>query len=464
MNEDTAAKLKDLPRVDEVLAEPALAYHSGRFPAETVLRAARSALASMRDDILEGKITDISPERAAFLALKELRKAEERSLRRVINGTGVILHTNLGRARLSDSAAAAMSNAASGYSNLEFDLEEGRRGSRHDHIGRLIGEITGAEDAMAVNNNAAATLLALSAVCFKTEVLVSRGELIEIGGSFRIPDIMRVSGASLKEVGTTNKTHLYDYERHINEGTGAILKVHTSNYRITGFTEDVSVKALAELAHKNGLPLIYDLGSGLMVDLKDCGLDEPTVPRALKDGADLVLFSGDKLLGGPQAGIIAGRKCFIEAMKEHPLARVMRPGKAVLAALEETFRQYRDPVQAKRNIPVLQMISASPDDIRYKAQRFALRLAQENPLVCDFSVIRGTGMIGGGAAPMLGIDTWAVAASPREISPEEMASRLRRWKDPVICGVQDGLLLLDMRTVADSELQTLAEAVAGVLR
>ncbi|MBQ3577840.1 MAG: L-seryl-tRNA(Sec) selenium transferase [Firmicutes bacterium] len=464
MDKERSAKLKSLPKVDQVLAMPMIAAYSGPAPRETVVDAVRDAIDGMRKAVLGGEDIEVSAQRAAELALAKLTRSEVRSLRRVINGTGVILHTNLGRARLSESATEVISSVAMGYSTLEYDVEEGKRGSRHDHINKLICAITGAEDAIAVNNNAAATLLVLSAICFRTEVLVSRGELVEIGGAFRIPDIMRISGATLKEIGTTNKTHLYDYERHINENTGAILKVHTSNYRITGFTEDVSCRDLVKLAHDNGLPMIYDIGSGLMVDLKGYGLDEPVVPQAIKDGADLVLFSGDKLLGGPQAGIIAGRKCFIDAMKKHPLARVMRLDKMTLAGLEETFRQYRDPAQAMKNIPVLQMITAPSDDIKYKAQRFALKLAQENPLVADFSVVKGIGRVGGGSAPMLNIDTWAVAVSPREITVDEMASKLRHWSVPVICHIQDGLVLLDMRTVTDDELSTLAKAVSDVLR
>ncbi|MBR0140022.1 MAG: L-seryl-tRNA(Sec) selenium transferase [Firmicutes bacterium] len=464
MNSVISEKLKDLPKIDQVLGMAVLKDAASSGPREPVVDAARKAVASMRADLLAGKDIDISPERAAELAAAELKRSDARSLRRVINGTGVILHTNLGRARLSESAAEVSSSVAMGYSTLEYDIDGACRGSRHDHINRLISQITGAEDAIAVNNNAAATLLVLSSVCFRTEVVVSRGELVEIGGAFRIPDIMRISGASLKEIGTTNKTHLYDYERAINEKTGAILKVHTSNYRITGFTEDVECKELVRLAHDNGLPMIYDIGSGLMVDLKPYGLDEPVVPQAVKDGADLVLFSGDKLLGGPQAGIIAGRKVFIDAMKKHPLARVMRLDKMTLAALEETFRQYRDPQQALSSIPVLQMITASPDDVKYKAQRFALKLATENPYVCDFSVIKDTGRVGGGSAPMLDIETWAVTARPREISVDEMAERLRHWNVPVIGRIQDGQLLLDMRTVSDDELSTLAKAVSDVLK
>ena len=455
-------KLKNLPKVDQVLALEEISEMLETTSREVVVDAVRDAIASMRVRLLAGNDIDISIEKAAEDALDALRVNDARSLRRVINGTGVILHTNLGRARLSESAAEVVSSVAVGYSTLEYDIKEGKRGSRHDHINKLICEVTGAEDAIAVNNNAAATLLCLSAMAFRSEVLVSRGELVEIGGAFRIPDIMRISGAQLREIGTTNKTHLYDYERHINDNTGAILKVHTSNYRIMGFTEDVSCADLVKLAHDNGLPMIYDIGSGLICDLHTYGLDEPTVPQALKDGADVVLFSGDKLLGGPQAGIIAGKKCYIDAMKKHPLARVLRLDKMTLAALEETFRQYRDLEEAKKNIPVLKMITEPADSVMDRAQRFALKLAEENANAV-FSVAKGIGRVGGGSAPMLNLDTWAVSVVPDNISVDEMAERLRNWSVPVICHIQDGLLLLDMRTITEDELITLAKALSDVL-
>ena len=361
-----------------------------------------------------------------------------------------------------ETAADVAASVAMGYSTLEFDIESGKRGSRHDHINRLICEVTGAEDAIAVNNNAAATMLCLSAMAAGREVIVSRGELVEIGGAFRIPDIMKTSGAVLCEVGTTNKTHLYDYEKNISDQTAALMKVHTSNYRIMGFTEDVSCKELVKLAHDRDLPCIFDIGSGLIVDLHTLGLDEPTVPQALKDGADVVLFSGDKLLGGPQAGIIAGKKEYIEAMKKHPLARVLRLDKMTLAALEETFRQYRDLKQACTTIPVLRMITTPIEEVRKKASAFAEQLAAENTNA-RFGVLDTVGRVGGGSAPMLNLDTCAVTVEPLNINVDQLAERLRTWTVPVICHIQDGQLLLDMRTVSNDELFTLAKAIAAVL-
>lgn len=455
-------KLRNLPKVDQVLSRPELSVALEDHPRETVVEAVRGAVADMRKAILEGRDINVSEETAANIALYRLEKSEVRSLRRVINGTGIVLHTNLGRARLPRSVAEAVSSIAQGYSTLEYDVEKGVRGSRHDHINKLICRITGAEDAIAINNNAAATLMVLMALAHRKEVVVSRGELVEIGGAFRVPDIMKVGGTILKEVGTTNKTHLYDYERAIGENTGAVMKVHTSNYRILGFTEDVPAEQLAKLAHDNGLPMIYDLGSGLILDLQSYGLDEPTVASAFKAGADVVLFSGDKLLGGPQAGIIAGKKQYIDILKKHPLARAMRLDKMTLCALEETFRIYEDPENAKKEIPVLNMITRPADEVRTKAARFAGRLRNVG-ISADISIMHGIGRVGGGSAPMLNLDTWAVAIVPQKMSVDKLAESLRGWVVPIISHVQDGCLLLDMRTIADDELDVTARALIDIL-
>lgn len=299
-------------------------------------------------------------------------RQEEKSLRRVINATGVVLHTNLGRANLSDKACESIMDVARNYTNLEYDVKRGSRGSRHDHVEKILTKITGAEAAMVVNNNAAATMLCLSALAKDKEVIVSRGELVEIGGSFRVPEIMEQSGAKLMDVGTTNKTKPSDYLNAYHEGeTGALMKVHTSNYRILGFTQEVELPEMVELGKKLNLPVIYDMGSGLMADLTDYGVDEPTVLDALRTGIDVILFSGDKLLGGPQGGIIAGKKEFIDKMKAHPLARAFRVDKMTLAAMEATFFEYSDIRQARRTIPVLNMITTPAGELKCRAERLA---------------------------------------------------------------------------------------------
>ena len=338
--------LRRLPKVDEILNDPEVADQIASMPHEQAVDVVRSVLDEKRRAILSGEETSedfVSHDRVMRDVTEHIIFSCRKSLRPVVNGTGVILHTNLGRAELSKKAKQAVAEVADRYSTLEYDPEAGHRGSRHTHVEGIIRKITGAEACMVVNNNAAATMIVLAAIGAGKEMIVSRGELVEIGGAFRIPDIMEQSGATLREVGTTNKTRLKDYENAITENTGALMKVHTSNYRVIGFTEDVPVEDLADLGRKRGLPVIYDLGGGLMVDLSDRGIDEPTVEYGMKSGADVILFSGDKLLGGPQAGIIIGKKKYIDRMKKHPLARILRVDKMTLAGLEATFEQYYDP-------------------------------------------------------------------------------------------------------------------------
>ncbi|MBR3261056.1 MAG: L-seryl-tRNA(Sec) selenium transferase, partial [Firmicutes bacterium] len=352
--------LRLLPKIDDLLMDGWISSLIGRVPREIVVDAVRDEVETLRSGILDGSITEASQmglENISDRITEKVNKLEIKSLRPVINATGVVLHTNLGRANLSEKALAQVISVANNYSTLEYDPEKGARGSRHSHVEDIIKKITGAEAAMAVNNNAAATMLVMAAIGRGREMIVSRGELVEIGGSFRIPDIMKESGAVLVEVGTTNKTRIGDYESQINENTAALLKVHTSNYRVIGFTEDASLRELRELGDKYGLPVIYDMGSGLMTDLSEWGIHEPVVKEGLKDGADVILFSGDKLLGGPQAGIIAGKKEYIDKMKSHPLARVVRVDKMTIAALEATLSEYADRERALKEIPVLRMLT-----------------------------------------------------------------------------------------------------------
>ena len=452
--------LAQLPKVDEVLDDSRIAACLESAPRSLVVGAIRDVIGRYRQQILNNK------ESASFNVgnffndlTEEIKERNKPSLRRVINATGTVLHTNLGRARLSASAKDALKEATSGYSNLEYDVKKGERGSRHDHVEKLLKQLTGAEAAIAVNNNAAATMLCLSAMAAGHEVIVSRGELIEIGGSFRIPDIMESSGAVLREVGTTNKTKLTDYDNAISEETAILMKVHTSNYRIVGFTADVSLKELAQFGKEKCIPVVYDMGNGLMADLSVWGVDEPTIKGGLKDGADVILFSGDKLLGGPQAGIIAGKKEYIEKMKKHPLARVVRMDKLTIAALEATLREYLDEEKALQNIPVLGMITEPAEKVKARGEK----LLQEAGEMDGFKlqIVPVQEQIGGGSAPATVIEGYAVQIeSP--VAAERIERQLRKNSLPIIARIAGGCVLLDMRTVADEEIGTIAKALQQI--
>lgn len=383
---------------------------------------------------------------------------KKKSLRRVINATGVVLHTNLGRANLSDKACESIMDVARNYTNLEYDVKRGSRGSRHDHVEKILTKITGAEAAMVVNNNAAATMLCLSALAKDKEVIVSRGELVEIGGSFRVPEIMEQSGAKLMDVGTTNKTKPSDYLNAYHEGeTGALMKVHTSNYRILGFTQEVELPEMVELGKKLNLPVIYDMGSGLMADLTEYGVDEPTVLDALKTGIDVILFSGDKLLGGPQGGIIAGKKEYIDKMKAHPLARAFRVDKMTLAAMEATFFEYSDIRQARKTIPVLNMITTPAKELKDKAERLAeaIRGVTHNFTV---EVEACKDQVGGGSAPTVLLDGYAVAIQGRALTPEKIERLLRKEEIPIIVRITHNQVYLDVRTIREDEFEYIVAA------
>src|SRR5204863_5307017 len=378
----------------------------------------------------------------------------------VINATGVVLHTNLGRAPLARSAREAMSRIAAGYSNLEYDLLRGARGSRHGLCRDLLVELTGAEDAIVLNNAAGAVLVALSALARGGEALVSRGELVEIGGSFRIPDIMARSGAALVEVGTTNRTHRADYEAALTPRTRLLLKVHRSNFQVTGFTTEVPATELAGLARHAQVASLYDLGSGLLLDLAPWGLTgEPSVAEALASGVDAVAFSGDKLLGGPQAGILLGRRDAIAACRKDPLARAVRSDKFTLAALEATLALYRDPERARVEIPVLRMLTQDVTQIRQRAEALQKGVGKEA------EVIEGESEVGGGSFPGAKLRTWLVRLNPdtRHLTPDTLSARLRGGSPPVIARIVDDRVVLDPRTIFPDELETLARAVRAAL-
>ena len=429
-----APSLRTLPSVDRVLADPRLADASRPL----ALAAARAALERARDEIRAGG----DPGDLVEATLAELAAARRPSLRRVLNATGVLIHTNLGRAPLARSALDRVVEVGGGYSNLEYDLDAGARGSRQEHLVGLLQRITGAEASLVVNNNAAAVLLALAALAEGREVIVSRGELIEIGDGFRIPDVLTRSGARLVEVGTTNRTRVADYERAIGPQTAVILRVHQANFRVVGFTEQPELGHLAEVAKRAGLPLVDDLGSGALSAIGD----ESTAAASLAAGADLVCFSGDKLLGGPQAGILAGRADLIERLRRHPLQRALRADKLTLAALEGTLALALDPERARREIPVLRMLAEPVAAVRERAERLAGLVGGE----VEETVARA----GGGALPLAELPSFACAIE------EALFDSLRAGEPPVVGIVRDGRLLLDVRALADGEIDEVAHAVA----
>lgn len=451
--------LRALPKVDEMLQCEQLVFLLEDMPRAVVVEAVREVIEELRKEILSGgRVTPAGETEVLEAVLSRIGKKKKHSLVRVINAAGVVLHTNLGRAPLCRRAIERVTEAAGSYSNLEYDIKRGMRGSRHSHVEKLITEITGAEAAMAVNNNAAATMLCLSAMARGREVIVSRGELVEIGGSFRIPEIMEQSGAVLREVGTTNKTRAADYRAGYKEGeTGALMKVHTSNYRIVGFTQEVSLREMAELKKELSLPVIYDMGGGLMTDLTGWGLDEPTVQDAVRDGADVVLFSGDKLLGGPQGGIIIGKRRYVDLMKSHPLARAFRIDKMTLAAMEATFFEYLDPEKARRNLPVLSMITQTEQAMRERAIRLCTLLeGGASPFI--FQVEPCQDQVGGGSAPTVFLKGYAVTAKSETISPERAERLLRRAEIPVIARIARDCLWLHVRTISEDELELIGAA------
>jgi L-seryl-tRNA(Ser) seleniumtransferase len=424
-------RLRDLPSVDELAraSDDPLAVET-----------ARTVLARAREEIQAGA----EPGDLAERVRAELGGARAARLRRALNATGVIVHTNLGRAPLAEAALERVREVGRGYSNLEYDLSSGARGSRQDHTAGVLRRLTGAEAALVVNNNAAAVLLALAALAEGREVLVSRGELIEIGDGFRIPDVLARSGAHLVEVGTTNRTRAADYERAVGPETAVLLRVHQSNFRVVGFTELPSVAELAKVAQRHGLPLVDDLGSGALAQVED----EPSVRESLEAGADLVCFSGDKLLGGPQAGIVVGSAELVEKLRRHPLQRAVRADKLTLAALEGTLTLYLDPERAAREVPVLRMAEASADDVRARAERLAE--------IAGGEVEETVARVGGGALPLAELPSFACAVE------EELAGPLRSCEPPVIGVVRDGRLLLDCRTLTDAEMEEVAAAVLSV--
>jgi L-seryl-tRNA(Ser) seleniumtransferase len=450
---------RQLPSVAKLLEHPAVVAARSRHAHADVAAAARAEIDELRTRLAASSDGPPDLDDLAARVVARLDAGAVPRLRPVINATGVVLHTNLGRSPLHEEAARAAYEAARGYLNLELELDTGKRSSRQNAVRDGIRRITGAEAATAVNNCAAATVIVLRTVAAGREVIISRGQLIEIGGSFRIPDVMAVSGATLREVGTTNITRLSDYERAIGPSTAALMRVHTSNYRVRGFTKAVDLPELVELGRKHDMPVIDDAGSGQAIDLTPFGLPgEPLVSAGIAAGADLVLFSGDKLLGGPQAGVIAGKAALVQRIEKDPLMRAFRLDKMTLAALEATLRLYRDPPRALRELPTLRMLTVPLTELRQRAEAFAVRL-RAVPGVASVEVRQDVAYVGGGSLPDVGLPSAVVAVTAAGIGEEELAARLRRGTSAVVGRVQDGKLLLDLRTVFERQEEDLLAAL-----
>lgn len=452
---------RHLPGVDRLLDSREFQRLVESNPRSRVLTATREVLEKVREKVGSGGEAAVPRDLAAYAqrveAILEVRSRP--SLRSVINASGVIIHTNLGRSPLSLAAREAMARAGEGYSNLEFDLDAGQRGSRYVHCVDLLRELTGAEDALVVNNNAAAVVLALNTVARDRKVLVSRGELVEIGGGFRIPDILSRSGARLVEVGTTNRTRLADYREAVDAGgVAAILKVHRSNFRISGFTEETHLEELGPLAEEMGLSLLHDLGSGLLADPRSLGLPpEPRAPESLAQGAHVVAISGDKLLGGPQAGILLGDSERMARMRANPLTRAFRVDKVTLAGLEATLRHYLDPQEALREIPTLQMVAMDPESLESRTRALAQALSDQEGL--EVTVVPGEGVVGGGTYPGVAVPGWVLRVRAMGFSAQSLGRRLRESDPPVVGRQVDGDLVLNLRTVAPLQEVQLVEAI-----
>ena len=456
--------LRSIPSVNELLENPTLKGLVDRVSHNVVVTSVRKVLDELRAEVqtAASEKTLPNPTELAERIARRVMEGEQSSLRPVINATGILLHTGLGRAPLAEEAVDEIAAVACNYASLEIDLTSGKRSRRVAAVEGLLEEITGAEAALVVNNNAGATMLALLVLAAGREVIVSRGELIEIGGSFRLPDVMAASGAILKEVGATNKTHLRDYARAIGESTGALMLVHPSNYVVVGFTESVALDDLVELGHQHDLPVIHDVGSGAMIDFTELGFhDEPVVGASIKAGADLVLFSGDKLLGGPQCGILVGRRDLIGQISRHPMTRALRVGKLTLAALWATLRLYRDPQKARQRIPLLHLLSTSVENLRNRAGRLAPQMAASEA-VATADVVDDTTFLGGGSIPAQQIATCAIALKPATMSVDRLAAALRTGTPSVIGRVQQDRLLLDLRSVMPRQDQELVEAVCAL--
>lgn len=457
---------RSIPKVDILLEKDCIQDAIDEYGREMVMESIREEMDGLRKYI--GTCNDEADALAKIEALsdsivKNVKKKLEPNMRMVINGTGTVLHTNLGRARISEKHMEHLAKLVTGYSNLEYNLEAGKRGERYSHFEKLLCKLTGAEAAMAVNNNAAAVMLILSSLCKGGEVVVSRGELVEIGGKFRVPDVMEQSGATLVEIGTTNKTHYSDYEEAITENTKALLKVHTSNYRIVGFTDNVTIDELVPLAKEREIPVIEDLGSGVLIDLSKYGITyEPTVQHSIEMGADVVCFSGDKLLGGPQAGIIIGKKKYIDMMKKNQLTRALRIDKFTAAALEMVLMEYLSEEKAIQNLPVLRMITEKAESVEKRAKSLR-RILTNAKLDAVIGIEKCESQIGGGSLPLERIPSYAVTIKPNHISVPKLEDAMRHLEVPIIPRTANDTIYLDVRTIESHDFKTIAAMLGELL-
>ncbi len=457
------SRLRNIPKVDEIIKERMWQDLIAQYPEPVAKDSLRIYLDHLRDDIKKGRIQSIPSIEDIINFTREITASEiAPGIKRVINATGVIIHTNLGRSILAEKAIEAIKNAASSYTNLEYDIEKGTRGSRYSHCLKIIKKLTGAEDALVVNNNAGAVLLVLNTLANNKEVIISRGELIEIGGSFRIPDVMKKSGAILKEVGTTNRTHLKDYEEAVTSGTGLFMKAHTSNYIIKGFTHQIATEDLVYLGKKYSIPTYFDAGSGLFYPFSEQWTkDEPSIIDEVKNGIDIISFSGDKLLGAPQAGIIIGKSVYIEACKTNPLTRALRPDKFTLAGLEATLLLYLDEKKARKDIPTIRMILEDKEDLKKRASRISKRLRHLKDFL-DISVCPMSSQVGGGSFPDAFIPSYGIVLKPHT-SVEDFEKRLRELEIPIIGRIEKDSLLLDMRTIQKQDEDDLISGIEKAL-
>jgi L-seryl-tRNA(Ser) seleniumtransferase len=467
MDPKCASLLRQLPQVDDLLRHPELAPAVDPLPRSLAAAVVRRILAETRRTINASPPEALPPQLDETLLLQNLREAlcaaAKPMLRRLVNATGVVIHTNLGRSPLGAACLEQVLEVAGRYNTLEYDLARGTRGSRQDHLEGLVQELTGADGVLVVNNNAAGVLLALNTLAAGKEVIISRGQLVEIGGSFRMPAIMAASGAILREVGTTNKTYLKDFEQAITSETAVLLKVHPSNFRILGFTHDVTLPEMVDLGRRYDLKVVEDLGSGCLVDLSKYGLEkEPTVQETLKAGADLVLFSGDKLLGGPQAGLIIGNREVVAALRQNPMTRALRPDKMTLAALEATLRLYLEEPRAIAEIPTLRMLTRPEAELDRQARTLARRLRRRFGTRLTVEVMHSEGRAGGGALPQAPLPGRALALTLPPLAPQELEARLRRAHTPVIGRVERGVVVLDLRTVLPGDQEALMAAIEEV--
>lgn len=447
--------LRQLPAISVVLEQEQVKNLTNSYPHTVISDAAGEVVQGVREAILNDNASAVEDlDTIVSRVVKRVHEKSRPKLKKVINATGIILHTNLGRAVLSEAAVKAITDIAGNYSNLELDLATGERGTRYSHVEELLCSLTGAEAGLIVNNNAAAVLLVLSSLARGKEVIVSRGQLVEIGGSFRIPDVMAQSGAALVEVGSTNKTHLRDYENAVKDETALLLKVHTSNYKIIGFTSEVSISELVKLGQTRSIPVYEDLGSGVLVDFVKYGvIHEPTVRESIKAGADIVTCSGDKLFGGPQAGIIVGRSEIISKIKKNPLTRALRIDKFTLAAMEATLRLYLDEEKAVREIPTLRMITMKRDDILKAAKALADGIKAKCGSYTGVEIEEGFSQVGGGALPEENIPTCLVSLNPSTMSVNSLEARLREMDPPVLSRIQKDRLLFDPRTLLEGDIE-----------